>query len=553
MHGLLANQESSEDDMSVYPKLRSGCVLFSILLLMLVVCFLSALTLAQDNEVPKVDVYTGYQWIAPGGRVPTAPGVAPGSQVLQELKYGGVADLTYNFGRVVGLSLDYGVSEQNLTTYQTLSVGPRFMWRRDGVNPFIHAMVSMNRLTAPGLTANNGIGAVVGAGVDIQATRWLGIRLGEVDYVWGHHDYSDLVPPQFPDLRRPSLEGVRATAGFVWNFGYPQAKAAAATCSVQPADVMVGEPITATANASGFNPKHTLTYTWSSTGGKITGNNSTASIDTNGIAGGSYTATAHIVDPKVKGGEASCSATFTVREPAKNPPTMSCSANPSTVQPGGNSTITCTCTSPDRVPVTVGNWSSTRGSVSGMGSTATLNTSGASPGPITVSATCTDSRGLTTASTAQVTVEAPPTPPPTPQASKLSQCDYPNPVKPWRVDNTCKAILDDVAKNLQQNADSRLVIVGNAEPTEKRKNLAAERAVDAKAYLTGGEAKQGIDPSRIETRTGSAGSRTAEFWIVPAGATFSGEGTHPVDEMKVKAIPDHPHVAAKKKAKPAAQ
>jgi hypothetical protein len=302
---------------------------------------------------------------------------------------------------------------------------------------------------------------------------------------------------------------------------------------------MVGEPTTATASASGFNPKHTLTYTWSSTGGKITGNTGTASIDTNGVAGGSYMVTAHITDPKMnKGGEASCSARFTVREPEKNPPNLSCSANPTTVQPGGNSTITCTCTSPDNVPVTVGNWTSTGGSVSGMGNTATLNTSGASPGPITVSAVCTDSRGLTSRpATAQVTVEAPPLPPPTPQASRLSQCDYPNPVKPWRVDNTCKAILDDVA---------------NAEPTEKRKNLAAERAVNAKAYLTGGEAKQGIDPSRIEVRTGSGGSRTAEFWIAPAGATFSGEGTQAVDESKVKAVPDHPaHPAAKKKAKAA--
>lgn len=190
--------------------------------------------------------------------------------------------------------------------------------------------------------------------------------------------------------------------------------------------------------------------------------------------------------------------------------------------------------------------------MSGSGNTASLNTSGASPGPITVSATCSDSRGLTNTASTQVTVENPPPPPP-PQSSKLSQCDFPNEKKPWRVDNTCKAILDDVAKNLQQNADNKLVIVGNAEPTEKRKNLAAERAVDSKAYLTGGEAKQGIDPSRIETRTGSAGTRTAEYWVVPAGATFSGEGTQPVDEMKVKAVPDHPAHPAAKKAKPAGQ
>jgi hypothetical protein len=101
---------------------------------------------------------------------------------------------------------------------------------------------------------------------------------------------------------------------------------------------------------------------------------------------------------------------------------------------------------------------------------------------------------------------------------------------------------------LQQNADNKLVIVGNAEPTEKRQNLAAERAVNAKAYLSGGEAKQAIDGTRIETRTGSAGSMTAEFWVVPAGATFSGEGTQLVDEAKVMPVPDHPRAAGKKKA-----
>ena len=89
----------------------------------------------------------------------------------------------------------------------------------------------------------------------------------------------------------------------------------------------------------------------------------------------------------------------------------------------------------------------------------------------------------------------------------MSQCDFPNEKKPWRVDNTCKAILDDVALRLQQEADAKLVIVGNADPSEKRKNLAAERALNSKAYLSGGEAKQAIDASRIEVRTGNGGSQ----------------------------------------------
>ena len=110
--------------------------------------------------------------------------------------------------------------------------------------------------------------------------------------------------------------------------------------------------------------------------------------------------------------------------------------------------------------------------------------------------------------------------------------------------------MDDVAKDLQKNADNKLVIVGNADPTETRSNLAAERAVNSKAYLTGGEAQLGIDPSRIETRTGSAGTMTAEYWVVPAGGTYSGEGTQTVDESKVKAVPDHPAMKKKAMAKP---
>jgi hypothetical protein len=122
-------------------------------------------------------------------------------------------------------------------------------------------------------------------------------------------------------------------------------------------------------------------------------------------------------------------------------------------------------------------------------------------------------------------------------------------MKPWRVDNTCKAMLDDAALKLQQDPEAKLVVVGNADPSEKRKNLAGERAVDVKAYISGGEAKQNIDPSRIETRTGNEGTMTSEQWIVPSGATFPEAGsTTPVDEPKVKAVPDHPKPAAKKKA-----
>jgi len=541
-----------------FPRIGSGRVLLASFLLILAVVLLSAVTLAQDAETPKYEIFAGYQWLHPGGTVPAPFGDYnhPTRLNIPDMSTGFGTAFTYNFQKYLGLEGDFGYNWDNYET--TLSTGPKLTYRTDEANYFLHTLLSYNRLNVNGLPNANGIGAILGGGMDLRLTHMFYLRLFEADYVWARQNYSSVVSNSFPDLRRPSLGGVRLRTGLVFNLGYPELVTPSASCSVQPSEVMVGEPITATATTANFNPKHPLNYAWSGTGGKVTGKDNTASIDTNGVAGGSYTVTAQITDPKKKtGGEATCTASYAVKEPPKNPPTMSCSASPASLQAGGSSTITCACSSPDNVPVTVAGWTASSGSVSGSGNTAILNTSGASPGPITVSATCTDSRGLNTPASTQVTIENPPVPAAAPQAGKLTDCDFENMAKigkPWRVDNECKGKLDDVAKNLQQNADSKLVIVGNAEPAETRKNLAAERAVNSKAYLTGGEAKLGIDPSRVEVRTGSAGTKTAEYWIVPAGATFSGEGTQLVDESKVKAVPDHPaHPAAKKKAKPAAQ
>ena len=520
----------------------------------LALCLLSTAAMTQEEATPKVELFLGYQWLHPGAKVPAPflPANAAVAQKLGDIPQGAGASLTYNFSPHWGLEGDYGGNTNKNGSENTASIGPRFAWRSEGVTFFAHTLLGFNRLTVPNVDTSNGLGAILGGGMDLSVWRRLSLRLFEADYVWANHNFANEASQAFPDLRRPRLEGVRLRTGLVFNFGYPSAAVPAASCSIQPGEVMVGEPVTATASATNFNPKHILSYNWSSTGGKVASKDNTATIDTNGVAGGSYTVSARVSDPKVKkGGEASCTANFTVKEPPKNPPTMSCSANPTSVQAGTPSTVTCTCTSPDNVPVTIGSWTASGGSVSGDGGKATLNTTGAPAGPITVSATCTDSRGLTAPGSAQVTVEVPPPPPP--EASKLSECEFPNKVKPWRVDNTCKAVLDDVASRLQHDPDAKLVIVGNAEPGEKRKNLAAERAVNSKAYLSGGEAKQAIDASRIEVRTGGAGTKTAEYWVVPAGATFSGPGTAVVDESVVKAVPDHPAAPKKKAAKPKAQ
>jgi hypothetical protein len=508
------------------------------------------------DDVPKAELFVGYQWLNPGGNIPdqTPPPAGPFAFKLPSISQGFGTNLTYNFTKNLGLEGNYGGDWNRHASISMASIGPKYTWRGEGVNFFAHTLLGFQRLSSRGIDSTNGIAALLGGGMDLKIWKPVSLRLFEADYQLARMNFSGNVPPSDSALRRQTYNGVRLTTGLVFNFGGAPELPVAAACSVQNADVMVGEPVHATVAASNFNPKHPLTYTWASSAGKIEGKDTGATIDTTGIGGGvsgSYptTVTATVTDPKAKkNNAASCTSTFTVKEPPKNPPQISCSASPSSVQTGTSATITCTCTSPDNVPVTVGGWTSSGGSVSGSGNSATLNTTGASPGTVTINATCTDSRGLTASTSSSVTVENPPPPPP--QASKLNECQYPNVKKPWRVDNTCKAALDDVAAKLQSDADAKLVVVGNADPKEKGKNLAAERAVDVKYYLTEGEAQQHIDASRIETRTGTEGTMTSEQWIIPAGATFpEASTTTPVDESKIKPILDHPKPGAKKAAK----
>jgi outer membrane protein OmpA-like peptidoglycan-associated protein len=276
---------------------------------------------------------------------------------------------------------------------------------------------------------------------------------------------------------------------------------------------MVGEPITATVAASNFNPKHTVTYSWAGNGGQVTGKDTTASIDTTNAAPGSYAVTAHVTDPKEKkNNEASCTANYTIKPlPPKNPPTMSCSASSSSVQVGGSGSITCTCTSPDGVPVSVANWTSTGGSVLGSGNTGTLNTSGASPGSITVGATCTDSRGLTAQASTQVTVENPP-PPPVDTAlegrlalhSVYFQTAQPSPRDPNAgllpsQQKVLVAMATDFKKYLETKPDAHLTLEGHA---DKRGTPAFNQALSERrvARVKGFLVEQGVPASAIDTK-----------------------------------------------------
>jgi len=371
---------------------------------------------AQSDTVPKYDVYLGYQWIHPGATVPAPFGNPnnPTPYKVPDMSTGFGGAFTYNFDRHWGAEFDLGHSWGNSNYESTFSAGPRFMWRTDGSNIFLHALLSYNRFSVKGLpNGTDGIGAILGGGWDLPFTKNFSWRVFEANYVFARHNYASYAAPGFPDLRRPTLNGARLGTGVVFSWGGAPALTPTAACSVQPTEVMVGEPVTASVTASNFNPKHSVNYAWTGNGGQVTGKETSANIDTNNVAPGNYTVTAHVTDPKAKtNNEASCSANYTVKPlPPKNPPTMSMSANPTELTPGGTVSLTANCTSPDGAPVSVANWTSTSGTVTGSGNTATLNTADLPPGPVTVTATCTDSRNLTGQASTQVTIQNPPPPP----------------------------------------------------------------------------------------------------------------------------------------------
>jgi len=134
--------------------------------------------------------------------------------------------------------------------------------------------------------------------MDLNLWKHIALRVFEADYQYAHQNFANSAPTDQYSLRHATYDGALLRTGLVFSFGGAPELLVGAACSVQNPDVMVGEPVHATVVASNFNPKHTLTYTWASNGGKIEGKDTGATIDTTGVSGGSYTTTATVTDPR---------------------------------------------------------------------------------------------------------------------------------------------------------------------------------------------------------------------------------------------------------------
>jgi hypothetical protein len=405
-----------------------------------------------------------------------------------------------------------------------------------------------------------GIGLTLGGGVDYN-TPWLdhhlAIRVFQADYEYLHVNsgtshYTSSGAWVWGD--RENINAVQLSAGLVYHIGtIAPPPPVTLACSASATSIFPGDPVTVTGTVGSLYPKLNVVYSWSGNG--VTGSGTSATVATGSLAPGTYTVKGEVKEGKpgkegLKPWEiADCSASFTVK--AFEPPTISCAANPSTINPTEKSTVTAIGVSPQNRPLTYSySVAPGTGTVTGSGTTATYDSTGAPTGAVAITCSVADDKGGTASSGTTVTITAPYVKP-IPHASSLCPITFDKDKRrPTRVDNEAKACLDQVSDALKNDSTATVVVVGEANAKEKTppknkhakfEDRAAERAVNTKDYLVN-EEQSGIDASRIIVRTGTADSQSVENYLVPAGATFENDvqGTTTVDESAVKKLTRKP-------------
>jgi len=515
--------------------------------------------------VSKWDIFAGYSYLAPHGTVQVPQ---PNGEVLpfsyKAVNVGGLFSGAYFFNRYVGAQVEFAehhwgtsVPGSNIGTrgnndgFNTIGGGLIFRFPSETMTPFVHALVDAQRVGGPDYNPYRwGPGLTVGGGMDFETpllNHHLAIRLFQADYEYMHANWG-----QMTYGGRANINAARLSGGVVFHVGsIAPPPPVTMACSANPESVYPGTAVTITATPGNLDPKLNSIYTWTGTG--VVGKGDTATVNTSSLAPGNYTVQGELKEGK-KGKEgmkpwqtANCSATFTVK--AFEPPTISCSADPSTIKPGQTSNITSTAVSPQNLPLTY-SYSASAGTIAGTGNTAVYSSTGAPTGAVGITCKVSDNKGNTASADTTVTIQAPP-PPPQPHTQALCSIGFTTDrYRPTRVDNQAKACLDQVAIDLQQNPNAKAVMVGESNAKEKELTArqekrheryrrakvtyyAAQRAVNAKDYLI---TQKGIDPSRVSVATTGTDGQLVQNYLVPSGADFAQDvpGTTPVNESVIK-------------------
>jgi hypothetical protein len=386
--------------------------------------------------------------------------------------------------------------------------------------------------STPRLLINNPVDLVAGA--RIFPTRWWSITAAYQRHLnWmSEFDENTGSPDGFifglslghVNSREPAIlpnnpPTIAITVGPVTNNTRDRVHADAST-------VCVGDTVALSARASDPDGD-TLTYKWTTTGGRIVGEGPNVSFDSSGLAPGEYTVTAEVDDG------CGCVAYDTkVIRVSECPPVLVCfnstldvtPASTSDVNPGEAVTFSTSGVSGGTAYGTVTyTWTASAGTITGSGTSARLDTTGVPNGTtIEVTVTATSSMGNCSASgRATVTTRAAVVEPPRPEPIELSSCTTFR-RNSARVDNACKAILQDAIRQLQ-DPQAQLFVYSYRGEQERPANLDLQRGKNVRDRLADGNLGTAIDPNRITVRPSGVHTdgRQVRLWILPAGGDAS--------------------------------
>ena len=493
-----------------------------------------------EHKDSTIDLYAGYGYFHP-----VNSGV-DGFQYQDVYNPNATVSLSEFFNHFIGLQLEGGYfsgsnqhkpyfptctgSECDQLDY-TVQAGPVIRLPLGSWVPFVHLLGGGARYNGPVTQPLKwGWGVTGGIGIDYVlpfASGHLAIRPIQADFQYSQVVYGPLVLPSGTQGGFGEIDNLKLSGGVVARLGeQEQTSSVQLGCAATPVRVFAGDPVTITGSTLGLKANHKPLWAWQSTGGKITFTDSTATVDTTGLAPGEYVVSGHVSDGRHAQDQASCEAPFTVR--AFEPPTLTCTAVPSTVVSGTDVEISATGTSPQNRSLTY-SYTSNAGVLTSTGPTARLSTAGLGQTTITVDCNVVDDLGKSAHTTTQVTV-TPPTQPVIPEVQQLCTLSFARDKRrPVRVDNEAKGCLDDIALTLNGQTDARLVMIGNVSADEP-KEAAEERVLNAREYLT---REKGIDPSRIDVRVGATPGRTVQDVLVPSGASFSEANSQSFNERSV--------------------
>jgi outer membrane protein OmpA-like peptidoglycan-associated protein len=375
-----------------------GNTMKNIFFVLSAVLVLALSTFAQ--EVPQVEVFGGYSYL----RV-NPPGDDDGYNfngwngsiaVNANRWFGMVGDFSGHYKTIKdsGFNLD--------TKLHSFMFGPQFSLRKhDKLTPFAHALFGFSHVDqnispvptgARAASDWNDFAMALGGGLDFKVHPKVAVRLFQADYFMLRDKGGN------PNNSADILNNFRLSTGIVFRLGRLNLAPPSVTLTAAKSSLIQGE--TTTLQAKAFDPDGAkLTYSWSSTCGKVVGTGENATFDSSDVNPGKCAVTVAVSD-----GKYTSNATENLTVLKRNVlPVASIEPPSATITQGDTLPMRCVASDANNDPLAY-SWTVNGQPLAANVTSITFGTEGRKPGQYTVACAVSDDEGTTTA-TSQVTVK----------------------------------------------------------------------------------------------------------------------------------------------------